>query len=145
METYTKIILFIAFAFGFVIVIGSIVDENNTVNKVEKNKIEAQKIIDFRNADYSCDKILKVYFKFETIKYNSITNVKWFNEARDKLIDNECISNKELNNSEFINICIDGKTIGCAISKLEHPELYENFNFEQSIRKHFPEIQEIKN
>jgi len=110
-----------------VIVLGIIILGAHQNLEENRTKIEAQKIIDFRNTDHSCIELKKLYNKLEPKKYNSFLDHDWYNEVRDKLISNECISDEDLNNREFINICIDGKTMGCNISKLENPELYENF------------------
>lgn len=97
-------------------------------------KTEAQKIIDFRNTDHSCSKLKSLYLDYYYKKYNSLINVNWYNEIRDRLIENGCVYKIQLDNIEFIDICKDGGTTGCEISKIENPKLYEDFNFRTAIR-----------
>ena len=105
------------------------------ISSEERTKIEAQKIIDFRNTDHSCNELVNLYLKIYPKRYDSFTNVQWKNEVRSELISTKCIDNEQLNNLEFIEICMDGGTVGCEISKLENPELYENFDFKTSIKE----------
>ena len=101
----------------------------------EDNKKEAQKLLDFKNTNYSCNELGKLYLKHEQSKYKSTHNLEWYWATEDKLTNNGCISQTELNNLEFIKICMDGKTLGCEMSKLENPELYENFDFKDRLLK----------
>jgi hypothetical protein len=100
----------------------------NTISE-ENNKKEAQKLLDFKNTDYSCNELGKFYLKYEPSKYKSSEHLRWYWLTEDKLIDNKCASQSELNNLEFINLCMNSNNIGCEMSKLENPELYENFVF----------------
>ena len=97
-------------------------------------KAEAQKIIDFRNVEHSCTELKRLYLEYYYKKYNSMINVNWYNEIRDRLVDDGCVNYTQLNNIEVIEICKDGGTTGCEISKLQYPEAYENFNFRTAIK-----------
>jgi hypothetical protein len=110
----------------------------------EDNKKEAQKLLDFKNTNYSCDELGKLYLKYESSKYHSTNNLEWHWATEDRLTDNGCVTKAELNNLEFIKICMDGKTLGCRISKLENPELYENFDFKDRLLKAISSVEDGK-
>lgn len=115
------------FLIGFIIVGGFGVFVIVPNFEQENLQTESQKFLDFQNTNQTCSQLKKLYQGYEGKKYDSIINVHWFNGIRGKLIDNGCISQDELNNREFIAICKDGKTMGCEISRIKNPELYENF------------------
>lgn len=97
-------------------------------------KIEAKKMIDFRNAEHSCSELKTLYLDYYYKKYHSMTNINWYNEIRNRLIQDNCVDAEQLNNIEFIDLCKDGGTTGCEISKLENPELYKDFNFRTALK-----------
>jgi hypothetical protein len=101
--------------------------------QVEYAKAEAQRILDFRNSDHSCDELKRLYLASYFKKYNSMDNAIWYHEVRDRFIDEGCIGIEQLTNLEFIELCMDGRTSGCQISKLKYPEAYENFDFRDAI------------
>lgn len=92
---------------------------------------EAQKIIDFRKSDPSCNELKRLYLAYYEDRYYSKHD--WYWEVRDKLVK-ECVDKNQLDNIEFINTCKDFNYKTCNISKLENPELYEDFNFRTAIK-----------
>lgn len=92
----------------------------------DQNKTEAQKIHDFKNNEQSCEELEKQYLRYEPIKYKDSKYFKWYQVIRDKLLDG-CMTQIDLNNFEYIAMCYNSNSVGCELSKLEHPELYESF------------------
>lgn len=101
--------------------------------QVEQGKQEAQKILDFRNNVLSCNELKKLYLEYYPEKYNSVEKHYWYNEVREKLINEKCVDSGALNNIEVIEICSDAHFTSCEISKLKYPQAYKNFNFNDSI------------
>lgn len=96
-------------------------------------KVEAKKIVDFDTTQYSCIELKTMYLARYDKKYNSLTDLKWYWTVKDRLTQDGCINQSQLNNIEFIEVCKDGGTIGCEESKLRYPKAYSNFNFRDSI------------
>ena len=104
------------------------------VQQVENSKVLAQKIIDFRSETHSCEKLKTLYIESYYKKYNSLDDLSWFWEVNERIVSDGCTTRAELDNIEFIEICQDGRGTECAISKIENPELYEDFDFKSAIK-----------
>lgn len=122
----TLVMMIIGFVVVMAVLMTAIVYEDI---EPELIKNEAQKIIDFRQTEHTCNDLKRLYLKQEPDKYNSINNADWFRETKSKLVSDGCFTQDELNNMEFIHMCMDGRTTGCAIHKIENPELYEGFEY----------------
>jgi hypothetical protein len=116
---------------GIVIIISALVGISHTVSssKETENKKLAQKLFDFENTVYPCNKLVKLYLKSEKVRYDSWNDLSWAVAVEDKFIDTGCITQTELNNLEFVKMCMDSTQLRCELSKLKNPELYKNFDY----------------
>lgn len=113
--------------FGLVVLIWS-ADEWSA----ENSKMEAQKILDFRKSDPSCIKLRSLYLQYYDNKYTTFKNNDWYREIYTKFTE-KCVDKTQLDNIEMVEICSDAHFTSCEISKLENPQLYENFDFKTAI------------
>lgn len=126
-------LLFLSIGISCIIAILAFVFWDSGELAKEDAKTEAKKILAFRNTDHSCNELKRLYLKYDSNKYKSWSEHDWYWEARDKFIETGCIGKTQLDNLEFIQMCMDSHITGCEISKLKYPEAYENFNFRDSL------------
>lgn len=111
--------------FGFIGIYFGYIYPTTQTQEVENT---AKQIMALDKGGQSCSTLKDLYLDSYFERYNSGSKNTWHNAVREKLISN-CIDKDHLQNLEFIETCMDGKTVGCQISKMKYPEAYENFNF----------------